>query len=95
MHSGVVQRLFEHNFQNLFESFGVGRVEEVSDATQALLHEVIHSHADDKRLDDDALFLECPAYSTRIFIAGFDAIRDQHNDVPSRFVREVLSSEFQ
>ena len=79
----------------MFKSLGVCRVVKIADAIQALCHQVVHAHADDKRLERDAFGLERPGHRTRIFVASFDAIGDEHNDVSARGFGKILRRQFQ
>ena len=58
LHGGVVHGLLQHELQDVLKGLGVGCVVEVANAIQALRHQVVHAHADDERLQCDALGLE-------------------------------------
>ena len=79
----------------MFKRLRICRVVKVADAIQALCHQVVHAHADDKRLERDALGLKRPGHRTRIFVASFDAVGDEHNHVSAWRFGKIRRRQFQ
>ena len=95
LHGGVVHGLFKHQLQDMLKSLGVCCVVKIADAIQAFCHQIVHAHADDKRLERDALGLKRPGHRTWIFVASFDAVGDEHNHVSARRFGKILRRQFQ
>ena len=83
--------LLQHELQNVLKGLGVGRVVKVANAIQALRHQVVHAHADDERLQCDALGLERTGHCARILVARFNAVGDEHDDISAWCLRKILS----
>ena len=94
MQCGVVQGLFKHQLQDVLERDWVRSIVKIPNAFQFAHHVLVDAHADDKRLDHNALGLQGTADCAWVFVACLNAVCDEDDDISSFVVGKIIRRHF-
>ena len=92
---GVVQGLLQHKLQHVLKRHRVGRIVEIANAPKSFGHVFLNAHADDKGFHHNAFGLQGATHGTGIFIASFDAVRDEDDHVATWRVGKIVRGLFE